>query len=50
MAVRLKAALAVLHSMGTLQPEPIGKIDPEAIESDLSDDSIRILPLFSLGR
>lgn len=33
--VRLKAALAVLQSVGTLQPEPIGKIDPQQIESDL---------------
>jgi len=32
--VRLKAALAVLQSAGTLEAEPIGRIDPEGIESD----------------
>jgi AcrR family transcriptional regulator len=33
--VRLKAALVVLESIGTLKPEPIGKVDPRQIESDL---------------
>ena len=32
--VRLKAALAVLHSTGTLAPEQIGKTDPAAIEEE----------------
>ena len=33
--IRLKAALAVLESIGTLEREPIGKTDPKQIETDL---------------
>lgn len=33
-AVRLKAALSVLQSTGGLEPETIGKTDPEKIEAD----------------
>jgi len=38
--VRLKAALAVLQSIGTLEPEPIGKVDPAEIESDTYVDPL----------
>ena len=38
--VRLKAALAVLGSVGTLEPEPAGKTDPQKIASDQFLDSI----------
>jgi hypothetical protein len=38
--VRLRAARAVLQSIGTLEPEPIGKIDPEKIETDLLIDRL----------
>ena|ERR1035441_402727 len=42
--VRLKAAL-VLQSVGTLQPEPIGKTDPQQIESDIFFmDRLSLLP------
>jgi hypothetical protein len=33
--IRLKAALAVLQSIGTLEPEEIGKTDPAAIEEEM---------------
>jgi len=42
--VRLRAALAVLQSVGTLEPEPIGKIDPQKIESEMFVDQITSFP------
>jgi AcrR family transcriptional regulator len=42
--VRLKAALAVLQSVGTLEPEPIGKTDPQKIESDLFMERLGMAP------
>lgn len=36
--VRLKAALAVLQSIGTLEPEEIGQTDPAAIRWDQATD------------
>ena len=42
--VRLKAAMAVLQSIGTLEPEPIGKVDPQKIESDLFMDRLSTFP------
>jgi hypothetical protein len=42
--VRLKAALAVLGSVGTLEPEPAGKTDPQKIESDLLMDRLSTFP------
>jgi hypothetical protein len=37
--VRLKAALAVLQSVGTLEPEAIGWVDPAKIEFELQQQS-----------
>ena len=42
--VRLKAALAVLQSVGTLEPEPIGKVDPQKIEADLFMERLTTFP------
>ena len=36
--VRLKAALAVLQGIGTLEPEEIGETDPAAIEEEMMFD------------
>jgi len=36
--VRLKAALSVLQTIGTLEPEEIGKTDPAAIRQDQAFD------------
>ncbi len=44
--VRLKAALAVLQSAGTLEPEPIGKVDPQKIESDIFMEQLTSFPTF----
>jgi hypothetical protein len=41
--VRLKAALAVLQSVGTLDPEPIGETDRQRIESGLIFDQMTSL-------
>ena len=46
--VRLKAALAVLQSIGTLQPEQIGDLDPATIgQKGYSIPSCSESPLFS---
>jgi hypothetical protein len=42
--VRVKAALAVLHSIGTLEPEKIGSTDPKQIESAQLLESMTIFP------
>jgi hypothetical protein len=42
--VRLKAALAVLRSVGTLEPEPIGNVDPDKIASDMFVEQIATFP------
>jgi len=42
--VRLKAALAVLQSIGTMEPEEIGKTDPQEIESDLLMERLTTFP------
>jgi hypothetical protein len=42
--VRLKAALAVLQSVGTLEPEPIGKVDPQKIEAEMVFDQLTSFP------
>ena len=33
--VRLRAALAVLQSVGTLEPEEVGETDPDRVESNM---------------
>jgi hypothetical protein len=42
--VRLKAAVTVLQSIGTLEPEPIGNVDPKKIESALFFEQMTSLP------
>jgi len=42
--VRLKAALAVLQSVGTLEPEPIGNVDRDKIASDMFVEQISTFP------
>jgi hypothetical protein len=37
--VRLKAALSVLQSLGSLEPEPIGKTEPDQVETQQFLDS-----------
>lgn len=37
--VRLKAALSVLQSLGSLEPEPIGKTEPDQVETEQFLDS-----------
>ena len=44
--VRLKAALAVLQSVGTLEPEPVGKLDPDKIESGMFVERMSTLPTY----
>ena len=44
--VRLKAALAVLQSVGALEPEPIGKVDPKKIANDMFMDTLTDLTEF----